>query len=224
MTPAIRPASREHLPAAAGLLAASLGFAPADAVPAWLMRTTDDCGGVTLVAIEGGAVLAALHSIAGCERDGTYLFVCGLAVAAPHRGRRLGLALMLGLRRRAALAGHGAIRWTADPVNGRALRLYLNGLRARVTAYRPGLHDGLRDGPGHPQDDLDLTWLLRGEPAATDGRAVELELPWSRPALADRSRVRDRMTRLLDEGFEGVDVRVDREARRCWAVFERRCP
>lgn len=233
----IEPARREHLPAAAALLAAGLGFAPADAVPAWLMRTTDDCGGVTLVAVEDGQVVGALHSIPGHDGDERYLFTCGLVVAATHRGRHLGLALTGEQRRRARLAGCRTIRWTADPVNGRALRLYLSGLGARLVGYRAGLHDGLRAGPGHPQDDVDLVWPVADPPPPTAGNlvdaqrqrpraergAAEVELPWSQPSAADRHRVRERMTALLDGGRVGVDVRLDWHARRCWIVFAAPC-
>jgi ribosomal protein S18 acetylase RimI-like enzyme len=214
----IEPARREHLPDAAALLASGLGFAPADAVPAWLMRTTDECGGLTLVALADGRVVGALHSIAGCDADERYLFTCGLVVAATHRGRRLGLALTHEQRRRARLAGCRSIRWTADPVNGRALRLYLGGLGARLVRYRPGLHDGLRAGLGHPQDDVDVLWPIVDPPPPTAG-VVEVELPWSRPTPADRDRVRERMVALLDGGHVGVDVRLDRRARRCWIAF-----
>jgi GNAT superfamily N-acetyltransferase len=220
----IEPARREHLPAAAALLAAGLGFAPADAVPAWLMQTTDDCGGVSLVAVDDGQVVGALHSIPGHDGNERYLFTCGLVVAATHRGRRLGLALTAEQRRRARLAGCRSIRWTADPVNGRALRLYLSGLGARLVGYRPSLHDGLRAGAGHPQDDVDLVWPIVDPPPPTAGNGTaEVELPWSQPTPADRDRVRERMTALLDGGRVGVDVRLDWRARRCWIVFAPPC-
>jgi predicted GNAT superfamily acetyltransferase len=209
----IRRARVEDLPAAAALLAAALGFAPVDAVPAWLMRTTDECGGVTLVVVRGGAVIGALHSIAGCGG----LFVCGLAFAAPHRGRRLALAM---LRELARSGGAETIRWTADPVNGRALRVYLSGAGARLERYRAGLHDGLRADPGHPQDDVDVVWRPAGAPPlGPDARAVVL--PWSRPGLADRARVREEMSALLADGFAGAEVDVDPAARRCAVIFRR---
>src|SRR4051794_30479866 len=53
----IRRAERDDLPAAAALLAGTLGFGAADAIPAWLMRTTDECGGLTLIAADANAVV-----------------------------------------------------------------------------------------------------------------------------------------------------------------------
>lgn len=222
--PAIRPARPEDLPAAAALLAAMLGFAAADAVPAWLMRTSGECGGITLVAVAAEAVVGALHSIPGRDDDGAFLFTCGLAVAPSHRGRRLGRDLKLEQRRRARGAGYERIRWTADPVNGRALRVYLSGLGARLTGYRAGLYDGLRADPGHAQDDVDVVWRLGGAPPVGDGDRQAVELPWSSPRPVDRRRVRDQMTALLAGGYVGTDVELDRAARRCRVSFRLPCP
>jgi predicted GNAT superfamily acetyltransferase len=214
---AIRRARPEDLPAAAGLLARGLGFTAADAVPAWFMRTTGDCGGLTLVATAAGAVVGVSYAIAGRE----FLFSCGLAVAPEQRGRRLGLELKRAQRREAAALGYESIRWTTDPVNGRALRVYLSGLGARITGYREGMHDGLRADPGHPQDDLEIAWDLTGPSALRQGDVREVELPWSPAGNADRARVRAEMSALLADGYVGSGVRLDRAARRCHVAFAR---
>ena len=214
----VRPARRHELPHVAELLAAALRFSSADAVPAWLMRTTDDCGGVTLVAVAGEEVVGALHAIPGADRSERYLFTCGLAVVPEHRDAGVGRALMCEQRRRAAGAGCGSVRWTAEPVNGRALRLYLSGLGARLVGYRAGLHDGLRADPGHPLDDVDIRWDLRTAPR-TGRAATTVELPWSRPTPPDRARVRAEMEAALAAGHQGSAVDVDRAARRCRVVF-----
>jgi predicted GNAT superfamily acetyltransferase len=216
---AIRPADPRDLPAAAGLLATALGFSAADAVPAWLLRTTDECGGITLVAIAEDRVVGALHSIAGQEHGVSFLFTVGLAVAASHRDRQIGRALKVEQRRRARLTGFQSIRWTADPVNGRALRLYLTGLGARLVRYRAGLHDGLRASPGHAQDDVDVFWPLTPAPPLGRQCARTVDLPWSSPTGADRERVRTQMCELLADGYVGVDVELDPAARRCRVVF-----
>lgn len=216
----VRPARRHELPDVAELLAAALGFTPADAVPAWLMRTTDDCGGLTLVAIAGDAVAGALHSIPGADRQERYLFTCGVAVVPEHRGAGVGRALMCEQRRRAAAAGCESLRWTAEPVNGRALRLYLTGLGARLVGFRAGLHDGLRADPGHPLDDVDIRWDLRTTADAANAHpSATVELPWSRPKPADRARVRAEMEAALAAGQVGTGVEVDHAARRCRVVF-----
>jgi predicted GNAT superfamily acetyltransferase len=225
--PAIRVARVDDLPAAARLLASSLGFAAADAVPAWFMRTTNDCGGLTLVATIEHTVVGVSYALPGRHGDTAFLFSCGLAVAPEHRGAHLGRELKVEQRRQAIALGYTSIRWTTDPINGRALRLYLSGLGALITGYRAGLHDGLRADPGHPQDDLEVVWHLTGAPAVDPSDVRTVELPWSSGRggeLADRDRVRFEMSELLAAGYVGSGVELEREARRCRVVFARELP
>jgi predicted GNAT superfamily acetyltransferase len=220
----IRRAEPADLPAAADLIAASLQFTAADAVPAWFMRTTDECGGVTLVATEGDAVVGASYAVPARDAGTAYLFSCGLAVAPSHRGRALGPALKCAQRREALALGYSTIRWTTDPLNGRALRIYLSQLGARITGYRSGLHDGLRGDPGHPQDDLDIVWDLADGRRVDRGEIRTVELPWTDAALADRRRVRAEMSGLLADGYVGYRVDLDRAAHRCRVAFARSLP
>jgi predicted GNAT superfamily acetyltransferase len=220
MHPTIRRARPEDLPAAARLLARTLRFTDADAIPAWLMQITAECGGITLVAASGAQIVGASHAFPA--RDDV-LYSCGLAVAPEHRGRRLGVALKRAQRSEALKLGYRRIRWTTDPLNGRALRMYLAELGARVVAYRAGLHDGLRADPGHPQDDLDVVWDL-AVPAPLEPIAVRaVELPWTPGAdeLTERLRVRLEMSALLADGYVGAGVELEREARRCRVTFSR---
>ena len=87
---AIRRARAEDLPAAAALLSANLGFADRDAVPAWFMRTTEECGGLTLVAESSGAIVGVSYAVTGRHDHDAFLYSCGLAVAPNHRGHDLG--------------------------------------------------------------------------------------------------------------------------------------
>jgi predicted GNAT superfamily acetyltransferase len=219
----IRPARRAELPVAAALLATSLGFKPADAIPAWLMQTTNECGGLTLVAVRADEVIAVSYATCAARGAERFMFSCGLAVAPEHRGAGLGLALKRAQRRYARDLGYDRIRWTTDPLNGPALRVYLSGLGALITGYRSGLHDGLRADPGHPQDDLDVLLPLDRAPRVDETDLARVELPWTRAdaGLADRARVRGAMTDLLASGYLGVDVELDLEARRCWVCFQR---
>jgi predicted GNAT superfamily acetyltransferase len=215
---AIRRAQPEDLPVAADLLARTLGFAERDAIPAWLMRTTDDCGGVTLVAEHDGAVVGVSYAFPTGDHA---LFSCGLAVAPAHRGRDLGVALKAAQRREAVALGCSRIVWTADPLNGPALRVYLSGLGALIVGYRAGLHDGLRADPGHPQDDLEIVWDLEQPPAVDRSSVATVELPWSDRGREARQRVRVEMSALLADGYLGCDVTADRASRRCQVIFAR---
>jgi predicted GNAT superfamily acetyltransferase len=214
----IRRASPRDLPAAARLLAANLRFTDADAIPAWFMRTTDECGGITLVGSAGARIVAVSYAIPATEN---VLFSCGLAVDPAHRGRQLGACLKHAQRSEALALGYRQIRWTTDPVNGRALRVYLCELGARVVRYRPALHDGLRADPGHPQDDLDIVWHLNGSLGLDTNDVRAVELPWTAGNGEDRARVREQMSELLADGYVGSGVELDRQARRCRVTFAR---
>jgi predicted GNAT superfamily acetyltransferase len=61
---AIVEPTREELPEAARLLRTTLEFEPADAVPAWLMLTAAECGGLVLVARHDAEVVGASFAIA----------------------------------------------------------------------------------------------------------------------------------------------------------------
>jgi predicted GNAT superfamily acetyltransferase len=201
---AIAEPTREELPAAARLLGTTLGFEPADAVPAWLMLTAADCGGLVLVARHEGEVVGASFAISAVRDGVPSLFSCGLAVAPPLRRRGLARALKLEQRRRALRRGIEIIRWTADPLNGPGLRLYLSGLGARLIAYHPGLYDGLRAGDGVPQDDVEIEWRLAVGRARQAASGSVVPLPTGGDRLDRRLRVREAMTAALDGGEVGV--------------------
>lgn len=215
----IRRARRDELPEAARLLARTLGFAERDAIPAWLMRTTDECGGVTLVAEHDGGIAGVSYALPTADHA---LFSCGLAVAPPYRGRDLGAALKAAQRHEAIALGCSRIVWTTDPLNGRALRVYLSGLGALIVGYRASLHDGLRADPGYPQDDLEIVWPLVDRPALDRSALPTVELPWTGCGVAARQRVRAEMSALLADGYVGCGVVVDAAARRCHVQFARR--
>jgi predicted GNAT superfamily acetyltransferase len=214
---AIRPPCRDELRDGAALLARSLGFPPQDAIPAWLMRVTDGCGGITLVAIDGARVVGISHAFGDLSRADRGLYACGLAVAASHRGLGIARALKLEQRRRARHAGHRFIRWTADPRNAPALGLYLSGLGARLTRYHPDLHNGLRSTAG-PTDDVEIVWAL-----ATAGGRPHGETRWVALGRAgELPRIRRAMCELLEDGFVGVAVARDGRGAEARVAF-RRC-
>ncbi|MEA2280304.1 MAG: hypothetical protein QOK21_911 [Solirubrobacteraceae bacterium] len=214
---AIRPPCRDELRDGADLLARSLGFPPQDAIPAWLMRVTDGCGGLTLVALEGARVVGIAHAFGDLSRPDRGLYACGLAVDPAHRRLGIARALKLEQRRRARHTGHRFIRWTADPRNGPALGLYLSGLGARLTAYHADLHNGLRSGAG-PTDDVEIVW-----PLATAGGRPHGETRWvALGGAGELPRIRRAMCELLGEGFLGVAVARDERGGEARVAF-RRC-
>jgi len=227
----VRPARTDELPAGVRLLASALGFRPEDALPAWLVQTSTRYGGLAIAALAGRALAGFSCAVPGVDEEGPFLFSCGLAVAPAHRGRGLGRALKLAQGRLARERGYALVRWTADPLNAVALRLYLTGLGARGVAYHPGLHDAVRPPGAIPQDDLEIDWQLDRDPdaAPTAGDAPALELPWDLAALvrADpvsalewRLRVRAEATDLLGDGLAATGVTLDCVRRRAFLRFE----
>ena len=231
----IRPARRGELREGAALLAGALGFPAAEAIPAWLMQLTGAAGGLALVAREDDRCVGFSYAFPGVEPAGPFLFSCGLAVAEDRHGCGIGRALKLAQREHALALGYRIIRWTADPLNAPALRLYLNRLGARVVGYEAGLHDGVRLAGVLPQDDVRIEWRIAaaeppigageppigaGEPPIGDA-APAVELPDAPPipedGLAWRLRVREHVTRALADGWIGV--RVANDHGRCRLVF-----
>jgi predicted GNAT superfamily acetyltransferase len=201
---AIIEPTRDQLAPAARLLGTVLGFEPADAVPPWLMLTAAECGGLVLVACSGDEVIGASFAIHAVRARVPFLFSCGLAVAPEYRRRGIGRALKLEQRRQALRRGIEIIRWTADPLNGPGLTLYLSGLGARLTAYRAELYDGLRAGDGVPQDDVEIEWRLGDGPVRAAATGAVVAIPSRGARLARRLQVRESMTAALGDGAVGV--------------------
>jgi predicted GNAT superfamily acetyltransferase len=201
---AITEPTRDQLLPAARLLGGVLGFAAADAIPAWLMLTAADCGGLVLVARSGDEVIGTSFAIHGVRDGSAFLFSCGLAVAPAFRRRGIARALKLEQRRQALRRGIEVIRWTADPLNGPGLALYLSGLGARLTAYHAGLYDGLRAGDGVPADDVEIEWRLGVGPVRAVGEGEIVAVPGAGAPLERRLAVREAMVAALADGAVGV--------------------
>jgi predicted GNAT superfamily acetyltransferase len=220
----IRSASGAELAAGAALLASSLGFGERDAIPAWLMQTTVECGALALGAFRDDVLGAFSYAIPDGDRA---LFSCGLAVLPEWRGQGVGRRLKLAQREHALLEGRSQIRWTADPLAAAPLTLYLRGLGARLTSYRAELYAATRPA-AVPPDDVVIEWPLRGAARAGRGPAQRVEVPFDHMSLGDedvllrwRIRVRRAMSRALEAGAVGTGMAVDRRTRRCWVLFER---
>lgn len=206
------------------LLADALGFSAHDAIPAWLAQDAGEAGAIVLAARADGRLVGfslALPAFDGHERS---YFSCGLAVDRRLRSHGIGRRLKLAQRDVAVERGVRVIRWRADPLNAGGLRLYLDGLGARLVGYRAELYAGVRQDAEVPHDDVDIEWRLDSD-AAPRPHGPTVELPWDvstlDPAavlqwrLAVRSAVRD----ALAAGCTGVGVDRAPDARRAWLRF-----
>lgn len=222
----IRDAHGRDLVAGCALLASSLGFAPHDALPPWLIQTAAASGGIALGAFRDEELIG--FSVAIPAEPGA-LFSCGLAVDPGHRGQGVGRQLKLAQRERALAAGRTVIRWTAEPLSAAALGLYLSGLGARLVDYCAGLYADVRPS-SLPQDDVTIEWRLNGESPGTGRATSSVEVPFDHRRLDEgelgdwRMRVRRSMSRALEHGSVGTGVALDRASRRAWVLFSEAGP
>ncbi len=217
-------ARSSELAAGTQLLADALGFSPRDALPAWLAQDALEAGALVLAARARGGLAGFSVALPAFSGDERWYFSCGLAVAAGLRSRGIGRLLKLAQRDRALARGVDVIRWRADPLNAAGLRLYLDGLGARLTGYRADLYAGVRDDPAGPHDDVDVEWRLRGA-VTRNGDGPRVELPWDAAALPAgdarrwRLAVRAGVREALAGERIGVGVERDPAARRAWLRF-----
>jgi predicted GNAT superfamily acetyltransferase len=221
----VRPATRDDYAPGARLLADALGFSAREAIPGWQMLTSSSRGGLALAAWRNTELVGWSYAFPAIAAGRPYLFSCGLAVRADMRSRGIGRALKQAQRAAAVRLGYDVIRWTAEPLSSRALYLYLTILGARVTGYAAGFYDGVRASRGLPQDDVEIEWRLRSRAPDRRDEVARVELPWDVERLGReeaqrwRSGVRTALTRLLDDGYVGVEVAIDRTARRSFLLL-----
>ena len=221
----VREARPAELCAGTELLAGALGFAARDAVPAWLAQDAQEAGGLALVALAGEELAGFSLALPACDGAERSYFSCGLAVQDRLRSRGVGRRLKLAQRALALERGAALIRWRADPLNAAGLRLYLDGLGARLVGYRAELYAGVRADGDVPHDDVEIEWRLREAPAR-GARGPLVELPWDAAELDPgaarhwRLAVRGEVRAVLAAGAVGAGVERDAAARRAWLRFE----
>jgi predicted GNAT superfamily acetyltransferase len=200
----IRDARGEELVEGLELLRASLGFKPADAIPAWLALTTTEAGGLALGAFARRSLVGFSYALPALRPGGPHLFSCGLAVTPARRGQGVGRRLKLAQRDRARSLGIDRIRWTADPLAAPALTLYLSGLGARLVGYRAGMYDAVR---ATSNDDVEIDWHV-GDPPAARPLEARVEIPFDPSCRSPvwRRTVRRQMSSMLAEGLVGIGV------------------
>lgn len=142
-----------------------------------------------------------------------------VGVLPGQTGSGLGRAIKLHQRAWCLERDVTTMSWTFDPLVARNAWFNLSRLGARVVSYVPDLYGTMDDALnlGHPSDRLVVHWDLRtalptadGAPDAPAGRVRRVEVPpdiesmRSRDpdqALRWRSRVRDELRGLLDDGW-----------------------
>ena len=217
-------ASSAELAPGTRLLADALGFSARDALPAWLMQDAQEAGALVLAARARGRLAGFSVALPAFSGEQRWYFSCGLAVEPGLRSHGIGRLLKLAQRDRALERGVDLIRWRADPLNAAGLRLYLDGLGARLTGYRADLYAGVREHAAGPHDDVDIEWRL-GDAVPSHADGPRVELPWEVASLAAadarrwRLDVREAVRDALARDRVGVGLERDPAARRAWLRF-----
>lgn len=151
----------------------AFGLTTVEALPAWVIMTTDMVGGVTLGAFDADRLVAMSYAFPAFDGREPYLYSCGLIVRPEYQGKGLGRRLKLVQRERALQAGYRYMRWTTGSLNVRALYLYLNRLGARAVGLLPDMLDSVIEGTH--ADEIQLEWDLaaptpRAAPAPPEDR------------------------------------------------------
>jgi predicted GNAT superfamily acetyltransferase len=225
----IRGLEPRELESAADLSQAVFGFSDRNVVPAWEMFFVTRHGGVALGAFAADRLVGFSYAFPAVEHGAAFLYSNGLAVLPEYRSLGLGLELKRAQRARALELGLDRIRWTANPLGSPILYLSLTRLGASLVEFHPGLVQALI--PELALDDVAIEWDLTAPPAPpepADARLVEIPWDWHALREADpdalhrwRGSVAVAMVALLDAGYRGDRVTLDRRAQRSFVRFTR---
>ena len=151
----------EEFRSAEELQRAALGEDAALAVPASVLRTMQDTGGLVLGAFAD--IYLAGVAVASLGWDGTTLYqhAHGLAVRPEYQNHRVGRRLAAYLRDEVLALGVAEVRGSFDPLSSRAAYVGVHGLGARPASYRTNVFG------------------RRGEEGATDPETDRLLWRWS---------------------------------------------
>lgn len=149
-----------------------------DVVPAHVMLTAQNNGGVLIGAFLRDELVGILFGFLGIHRDGRFKHCSHLmGVAARARGR--GVGRLLKLEQREIVIGQGIdlITWTHDPLEAPNASLNYGVLGAISRRYIRNLYGDMADdlNQGLPSDRLEAEWHLKSEHAISRHRRSATE-------------------------------------------------
>jgi predicted GNAT superfamily acetyltransferase len=157
-----------------------------DVVPAHLLLTVAQNGGVVLVAAQGERIVGFVMGFLGTDEHSpnrvamARLKHCShmLGVHPDYRGRGIGLALKRAQREAVVEQGIRLVTWTYDPLMSENAHLNIRRLGAVSRSYKREVYGAMRDAlnQGLPSDRLQVDWWV------TSNR-VESRLEGARPPL-----------------------------------------
>jgi len=154
----------------------SLGDAAALVVPAPLLRTVQDNGGLVLGAYAD--IYLAGVAISSIGWDGTTLYHHShvTVVRPPYQNHRVGFRLKAFQREAVLRLGLSEVRWAFDPLHRPSASLAVRRLGARPDAYLPHYFGQLAES-GPPKDESDRLHVRWELGSAEVGRRLAGELP-----------------------------------------------
>lgn len=170
----IRPVERSELRTCEAIMGEVFEFEDIDIIPAWQMHSSSRHGGIVLGAFTDERMVG--FSFAYPAYDGRpYLFSSGLFVLAEYESRGIGYRLKVEQGRQAIARGYQEIVWTVEPLNSRAIYLYMK-LGATLVEYEREMYDELNLGgvdAGIVADEVVVRWLVpKRIPGPSANRAV----------------------------------------------------
>jgi len=182
---AFRPLRKpEEFRAAEELQAEALGPGAALAVPAALLRTFQDHGGLVLGGFADIYLAGVVASSLGWDGSLLYQRAHVLAVRPEYQNHRLGARLAAFQRDEVLRLGLAEVRGGIDPLHRPSAALAVRRLGARPSGYQANLFGQLgAEGAGEESDRLELRWTLAAPQVA---RRLGGELP---SAEEDRRRL-----------------------------------
>jgi len=174
----IRPVERGELRTCEAIMGEVFSFDDIDVIPAWQMYSSSRHGGIVLGAFIDERLVG--FSFAYPAYDGhPYLFSSGLFVLAEYESRGIGYQLKVEQGRQARARGHREIVWTVEPLNSKAIRLYMK-LGATLVEYEREMYEELNLGgvdAGVVADEVVVRWMLPEEEPGTFPNRVAVPLP-----------------------------------------------
>lgn len=131
------------------------------AVPAALLRTFQDTGGLVLGAFADIYLAGVAASSLGWDGGVLYQQVHAVAVRPEYQNHRVALRLLAYLRDEVLALGLAELRGSIDPLGSRAAHVAIHLAGAQPTGYRPDYFGRRPEGASDPETDrLLLRWPL----------------------------------------------------------------
>lgn len=173
----IRRVERGELRTCEAIMGEVFEFDDIDVIPAWQMYSSSRHGGIVLGAFVDDRMVGFSFSYPAFDGH-PYLFSSGLFVLDGYASRGIGYRLKLEQGKEARARGYREIVWTVEPLNSKAIYLYMK-LGATLVEYEREMYDELNLGGvdgGIVADEVVVRWILPDEDPEPSANRVSVRL------------------------------------------------